>query len=550
MRKALRALNSSIDPWVFYVAVALTGLFVLWGTVATKSLAHRTSIALDFTIANFGWAYVLSAFGFVLFMLYLAFSRYGRIRLGEDDDKPEFRTTSWIAMMFSAGMGIGLMFYGVAEPMSHFIHPPFGLAQPRSPQAAQLAMQYTVFHWAMQPWAVYALFGLAVGYFTFRKGQKNLVSESFRPLIGHRVEGPTGRVIEILAILATLFGSATSLGLGALQINSGLAYLWGIPNTIGLAIGVIAAITMLFIISAVSGIHRGIEWLSNTNMILAILLVLFFFIVGPTVYILDSFVSTIGYYFQNYLTMSFRTGAYGGNEWLGSWTIFYWAWWISWAPFVGTFVARISRGRTIREFVIGVLAAPSVICLAWFAVLGGTALHLELSGAAGIADAAQQSHAAVLFATLDALPWSFITSFLAVILIALFFISGADAAAVVMGMLSSHGNLRPNVFVVIIWGMLTGAAAAILLLAGGLSGLQTGAILSAGPFMIVLIGMCFSLRKALHSEPRPMPDLRAGRSSRAIDAVPDPRLGHGQGSAEEASASSRVGAANPGRHRI
>ncbi|MDN5863265.1 MAG: BCCT family transporter, partial [Salinisphaera sp.] len=419
------------------------------------------------------------------------------------DEEPEFSTLSWVAMMFSAGMGIGLMFYGVAEPMSHFVNPPFGLADPNSLEAARLALQYTVFHWALQPWAVYALFGLALAYSSFRKGRGNLVSETFRPLLGKRVDGGFGRGIEVLAILATLFGSATSLGLGAKQINSGLSYLWGVPDSTALAMLIIAVITVLFIISAISGIHRGIEWLSNTNMVLAILLVVFLFVAGPAVFILDSLVRAIGAYFQNFLVMSSRTGAFtGGDQWLANWTIFYWAWWISWAPFVGTFVARISRGRTIREFVLGVLAAPSAICLFWFAVFGGTALHMELTGVASIAQAASDNMATSLYVMLDALPWPFVTCLLAVILVALFFISGADAASVVMGMLSCRGSLRPNLAVVVLWGLLTGAAAAILLLAGGLNGLQTGAILAAGPFLIVLVGMALSLLKELRAEQR------------------------------------------------
>lgn len=503
MKKLIASVNESVDPWVFYIALLLTVLFVGWGIVDSDSLGAVANTSLDFVISNFGWAYVLAAFGFVVFMLYLAFSRYGNIKLGDDDEEPEFSTRSWIAMMFSAGMGIGLMFYGVAEPLSHFKTPPFGLADPESSKAALLSMQYTLFHWALQPWAIYALFGLAIAYSSFRKGRGNLVSETFRPLLGKKVDGGLGRTIEILAILATLFGSATSLGLGALQINGGLNYLWGIEPSTTLSIIVIASVTVLFIISALSGVHKGIEWLSNTNMVLAILLVLFVLFAGPLVFILDTFVRTIGAYFQHFLSMSFRTGAFGGKDWLGSWTIFYWAWWISWAPFVGTFVARISRGRTIREFIIGVLGAPTIICLAWFSILGGTALHMELTGSADLMGAGGDL-AMTFFSMLDALPWSWITSLVTVILVALFFISGADAASVVMGMLSSRGSMHPKSIVVITWGVLTGASAAILLMAGGLSGLQTGAILSAGPFVIILIGMAISLVKELKEEPTPL----------------------------------------------
>lgn len=316
MSDSQRSLSNRIDPVVFFVALALSAAFVLWGVIGSESLDATGSMALDFVINNFGWAYIISAIFFVALMVWLAFSRYGSIKLGADDEEPEFSTRSWIAMMFSAGMGIGLMFYGVAEPMSHLSAPPFGLAEAGTADAAKVALRYTIFHWSLQPWAIYALFGLSMAYFTFRKGRGNLVSESFRPLLGNRVDGSTGKTIEVLAILATLFGSATSLGLGALQINSGMSYLWGFETSTSLQLIVISVITVAFIISALSGVGRGVEWLSNINMVLAILLVLFLLIVGPTVYILESFVTTIGTFFQHYLSMSFRTGMGGGKDWL------------------------------------------------------------------------------------------------------------------------------------------------------------------------------------------------------------------------------------------
>jgi choline/carnitine/betaine transport len=350
---------------------------------------------------------------------------------------------------------------------------------------------------------MYAVVGLALAYFTFRKGKPNLISSAFRPLLGDRVEGPAGKTIDILAIFATLFGSATSLGLGALQINGGLEYIWGVPNSTTVAIVIIAVMTALFVVSAVTGVHRGIQWLSNTNMVLAVLLVLFLFVLGPTVFILNTFVESLGGYLANLIPMSFRSGAFSSDSWLASWTIFYWAWWISWTPFVGTFIARISRGRTIREFVIGVLLIPSVVSFVWFAVLGGTAINLELRGVGNIADAVSQGPEVALFATLNQFPLAAVMSLLAVILVALFFISGADAASVVMGMLTSRGTLDPRGLIVIIWGVLTGAAAAICLLSGGLEGLQTAAIISAAPFVLVMIGLCWSIFKELRSEALP-----------------------------------------------
>jgi glycine betaine transporter len=498
-----RGIGSTIDPGVFWVSLVISVLFVLWGVLFTDNLAAVASAVLGYLIASFGWVFILASFGFLVFVLYLAFSRYGRIKLGRDDDEPEFRTVSWVAMMFSAGMGIGLMFFGVAEPISHLTAPPHGLAKAGTEQAAEVAMEYSYFHWALHPWAMYAVVGLALAYFTFRKGKPNLISSAFRPLLGDRVEGPAGKTIDILAIFATLFGSATSLGLGALQINGGLEYIWSVPNSTAVAIVIIAVMTALFVVSAVTGVHRGIQWLSNTNMVLALILVLFLFVLGPTVFILNTFVESLGGYLANLIPMSFRSGAFSSDSWLASWTIFYWAWWISWTPFVGTFIARISRGRTIREFVIGVLLIPSVVSFVWFAVLGGTAINLELRGVGNIADAVSQGPEVALFATLNQFPLATVMSLLAVILVALFFISGADAASVVMGMLSSRGTLDPRGLIVIIWGVLTGAAAAICLLARGLEGLQTAAIISAAPFVLVMIGLCWSLFKELRGEALP-----------------------------------------------
>jgi len=498
-----RLAGSTIDPGVFGVSLGISMLFVLWGVFFTDNLSAVASAVLGFLIDAFGWVFILATFAFLVFVIFLAFSRYGRIKLGADDDEPEFRTSSWVAMMFSVGMGIGLMFYGVAEPISHMSAPPNGLAKPGTEAAAGLAMEYSYFHWALHPWAIYAVVGLSLAYFTFRKGKRNLISSAFYPILGDRVDGPAGKAIDTLAIFATLFGTATSLGLGALQINGGLNYLWDVPNSTAVAILVIAVMTALFILSAVSGVHRGIQWLSNVNMVLAVVLVLFLLVVGPTVFILNTFTESIGGYVSNLVPMSFRTAAFSDADWLASWTIFYWAWWISWTPFVGTFIARISKGRTIREFILGVLVVPSVVTFVWFGVLGGTAINLELSGGGNIADAVAESPAVALFATLNQFPLAALMSLIAVVLVALFFISGADAGAIVMGMLSSRGILEPSKAVVVVWGALAGAAAAILLLAGGLESLQQAAIISAAPFVLVMICMCYSLFKELRTEPLP-----------------------------------------------
>src|SRR5918997_268607 len=506
-----RPANPGIDPVVFWIAAVLSAAFVAWGILGTESLAAVFDAVLwSFLVPNFGWVFILSSFGFLAFAVYLAFSRYGKVRLGAEDERPEFSTVSWVAMMFSAGMGIGLMFFGVAEPLSHMGAPPFGLAEPNTRGAAQVAMQYTYFHWAFHPWAIYAIMGLALAYFTFRKGLPNLVSTAFYPLLGDRVYGPIGKTIDILAIFATLFGSATSLGLGALQINQGLNAVFGIGGrgAVGLAIVVIAVLTLAFIVSAISGVHRGIQWIANTNMVLAVFLLVFVFLLGPTVFILNTFTESLGAYLSNIVPMSFRTASYGDSDFVSGWTIFYWAWWISWAPFVGVFIARISRGRTIREFVLGVILAPSVVSFVWFAILGGSAIDLQLTGTANIAEIAANNQPAALFSTLEQFPLFGLMALITIILVALFFVSGADAASVVMGMLSTGGSLSPRPWNLIVWGTFTGAAAAICLLAGAIQGsvdaallaLQSVAIASAAPFVLILIGLCFSILKALRAE--------------------------------------------------
>jgi choline/carnitine/betaine transport len=487
--------------------VGITVAFVLWGVLAPGNVAAVTGAIFGFVITNLGWVFVLATFGFLAFAVYLAASRYGRVRLGGDDEQPEFSTVSWVAMMFSAGMGIGLMFFGVAEPIGHLGAPPHGLAKPGTEAAAGVAMEYSYFHWALHPWAIYAIMGLALAYFTFRRGMPNLISTAFYPLLGDRVYGPAGKTIDILAIFATLFGSATSLGLGALQISGGLNYLVdAIPNSTFVAVAIIVLLTAAFIVSAVSGVHRGIQWIANANMVLAVLLLFFLFVVGPTVFILNTFVESLGGYMARLVPMSFQTAFSGDPAFLSGYTIFYWAWWISWAPFVGTFIARISRGRTIREFVVGVILVPSVVSFVWFSIMGGTAINLDLSGAANITDAAARGSEIALFATLAQFPLAALMSVIAILLVALFFVSGADAAAVVMGMLSSKGILHPRPLIVVIWGVLMGASAAILLAIGGadsLAGLQIASVLAGGPFALVLIGLCWSIMKALRTEQLP-----------------------------------------------
>ena len=499
-----RATHRGLDKVVFGVTAAIAVAFLAWGFVSTASLADVSGSALEWTMINTGWLFVVTASAFVVFVIWLAVGRFGNIPLGRDDERPEFRTISWVAMMFSAGMGIGLMFYGVSEPVSHFASPPPGTVDPGDAEAAQTAMATTLFHWSLHPWAMYAVVGLAIAYGVYRKGRLQLISSAFEPLLGSRAHGPWGKVIDMLAIFATLFGSAASLGLGALQIKSGLQIVAGIGeagNT--LLIGIIAVLTVAFVISAVSGVAKGIQWLSNINMVLAITLALFVFVVGPTVFILNLVPTSIGSYFQELAMMSARTGAEGGdvNAWLSGWTVFYWAWWLSWTPFVGMFIARISRGRTIRQFVTGVLLVPSLVSVVWFCVFGGAAIDLQQGGVdiAGAGGVETQ-----LFTTLDQFPVATAASVLVMVLVAIFFVSGADAASIVMGSLSERGALEPSRPTVIFWGVATGAVAAVMLLVGGanaLTGLQTITIVAALPFVVVMVALSVALVKDLRADP-------------------------------------------------
>jgi choline/carnitine/betaine transport len=493
-----------LDKIVFGVAAVVSLAFVLWGVLDTASLSTTSTGVLGWVMTNTGWLFVLTASMFVVFVLWLAASRYGKIPLGHDEEKPEFRTVSWIAMMFSAGMGIGLMFFGVAEPLYHFASPPPGTVDPETTEAVRTAMATTLFHWTLHPWAIYAVVGIAIAYGTFRRGRSQLISSAFGPLLGKRTEGPLGRFIDILAIFATLFGSATSLGLGALQIGGGIEFAgWMGTVTTPFLVAIIAVLTVFFIASAVSGVAKGIQWLSNINMVLAAVLALFVFVVGPTIFILNLVPTAVGEYIRELPELASRTEAVGGTamaDWLSAWTVFYWAWWISWTPFVGMFIARISRGRTIREFVTGVLLVPSLVSLVWFAIFGGAAINAQQGGA----NLNPDNFNTALFQLLGEYPIAGVTTVLVMLLVGIFFVSGADAASIVMGTLSEKGTTEPSRKIVIFWGVLTGAVAAVMLLVGGetaLTGLQYITISAALPFVLVMVGLMVSITKDLRHDP-------------------------------------------------
>ena len=488
------------DNMVFYISLAISIVIVVWGIMAQDNFARFANSLLTFLTNNFGWAYLISMFIFVVFALVLAFSKYGDIKLGADDSKPEYSTTSWFAMLFGAGMGIGLVFWGVAEPISHFVSPRIGI-EPGSQEAINFAMKASFMHWGFHPWANYAIIGLALAYFQFRKNKPGLISSIFIPLLGEeRVRGPIGKLIDVLAVFATVSGVATSLGLGTLQINSGLNYLFNLPETTIVQIGIITVITILYIWTAVSGIDKGIKLLGDVNLVLAFGLLILSFIFGPTLKIINSFTNGLGQYVNWFINDSLHIEAFGDNSWTNGWTIFYWAWWIAWAPFVGTFIARISKGRTIKEFIGGVIAAPALVSIIWFAVFGTMGLNLADSiGIEGLTTAASNPSTA-LFQVFDHYPLSITLSFIAVLLLCTFFITSANSATFVLGMLTSQGDLNPSRQKQFLWGIVQALFATALLFSGGLEALQTASVAAAFPFIFVMLFAIVSIIKALKEE--------------------------------------------------
>lgn len=494
------------DKVVFGVTAVVIVAFIAWGVSDTEGLTSASDKALEWVVTNVGWLFNIFAIVAVVFMLLVGFSRYGKIKLGLDDEKPEYTRASWLAMLFSAGMGIGLLFFGSYEPMTYYLTPPPGTVEPETLEAMHTALAQTTYHWGLNAWAMYALVGGAVAYGAYRRGRVPLMSSILEPLFGAKhARGAAGKVIDIFAIIATLFGTAVSLGIGSLQIGRGVEIVGGTGPLSKLAIiGIIVVLTVAFIASAVSGIGKGIQWLSNTNMILAVLLGLFIFIGGPTLFLLNFVPSAMIEYLRDLPMMMGRSSSRGteAGDFVNAWTVFYWAWWISWTPFVGIFIARISRGRTLREFVTVVLLAPTLVCFLAFAISGGTAMKLQSDGVADIGGA--ESPQDMLFLMLDALPASQITSVVVMIMLAVFFVTSADSGSLVMGMLSQRGKAVPDTPVIIFWGLMLAGIAIVMLLIGGdqaLDGLQNLVIVSALPFALVLFMMLFAFAKDLKTDP-------------------------------------------------
>src|SRR6056297_83963 len=480
------------DNTVFIMSLVMVLTVVATGIISPDFLLQLSRTLHKQIIRSFGWGYLTATFFFLCFSLFLAFSRFGDIKLGKDHEKPRYSYFGWFSMLFAAGMGIGLIFWGVAEPMSHFLNPPSYIAN-GSGTAAEFAMTHSFFHWGIQPWAIYIVMSLSIAFFSFRRGMPPLISSCFYPLIGEKIYGLTGYIIDILAVFATIFGIATSLGFGALQISSGLGMVldFEVTNTVYLIL--IAIITVLFLASSLTGLDKGIQFLSKLNILIATCLLLFMLAVGPTSYILDILTSTTADYLSSFLNMSLSTNPFKGYDWTHSWTLFYWAWWISWSPFVGLFVASISRGRTVREFVLGALTVPTIFTFLWFSVFGGSAFDLEFGKAPGIAETITSNISTGLFELYSYYPFSTVLTIITIMLLVVFFITSADSATYVLAMMTSNGKLNPPTSRKIIWGLTESSVAAILLLSGGLDALQKMAIAAALPFTIIMVFMCRSL---------------------------------------------------------
>jgi choline/glycine/proline betaine transport protein len=498
-----KGLMEGVNKPVFFWATGITAVFVLAGIVAPGASAAFFNTLQGWIVADFGWFYLLSVAIFLVFMLLLGFTGHGRVKLGPNHSEPDYSYGAWFSMLFAAGMGIGLVFFGVAEPIKHFTAPPVG--DPATIEAARAAMQISYFHWGLHAWAVYAVIGLSLAYFSYRHGLPLTMRSALYPIIGERIHGPIGHAVDIFATIGTLFGVATSLGLGVLQVNAGFNHVMGWPIAFWVQLPLIAVITAMATISVATGLDKGIKFLSNLNMVMASALMLFIFAVGPTTFLLRAFVQNLGAYLDQFILRTFYMYAYAPNEipgtWLGDWTLFYWGWWVAWSPFVGMFIARISRGRTIREFVMGVLMVPAGFSFAWMTVFGDAAIFLHLyQGNTAVSDAVTKDVTLALFVFLEQYPLGTYVSWFAMALIVFFFVTGADSSALVIDTITSGGREDGPVWRRVFWAILGGVIAAVLLSTGGLDALQTASIASALPFTVVMLVMCWGLWRGLQRE--------------------------------------------------
>ncbi|WP_133490559.1 BCCT family transporter [Alcanivorax sp. 24] len=490
---------------VYLTSAAIIVSLVALGAAFPKAFASTAAILLSSLSRYFGWFYLLSVFVFVVFLLVLAFSKYGKIRLGPQDSTPDYSLFSWLSMLLSAGFGVGLVFYGMAEPMLHLQEPPHGLAEPGTRQAAALAIQYSFFHWGVNQWAAFTLVGLIIAFFQFRKDRPGLVSTMVEPALRdlprRQVASDT---LDVMAVIATVTGVATSLGLGVLQMNGGLESVFGWPNDVWSKAGILGAMFLCYMASSYTGLDRGIRMLSNLNMVLCLTLMAYMLITGPTVRIFDVFVNGLGAYFGNFIEMALTIPPFERGDWMDRFTVFYWAWVIAWSPFVGTFVARVSRGRTIKEFVFGVLLIPPLLACAWIAVFGGTALDLDLTQNAGLAAVVHNDVPSGLFKMYELLPHGHLLSGLTMVLLFIFLVTSADSATYIVAQMTDQGSLNPPLKKRLTWGVLISAICITLISAGGLKGLQSAALLAALPFALVLFLMVIVLVRELREDRRNM----------------------------------------------
>lgn len=497
MSKRLRAYFDIHAP-VFYPASLIILFFIGLTLVIGKPMEAVFARLSQEMTSKTGWLFVFGVNFFVVFSLYLALGKFGRIRLGGAEARPDFSLFAWFAMLFSAGMGIGLLFFSVAEPVMHFSNPPLPVSSPN--EAVRNAFKFTFLHYGLHAWAIYAVVGLALAFFTFNKHLPLTIRSVFYPLLGDRIYGWPGHITDIVAVVATLFGLATSLGFGVQQVSAGLSHLFGTPDTIGVQVILIIVITLGATASVVLGLDKGVRVLSEFNMRLGLFFLVMMLVIGPTVFLLDGFIQNTGAYLQDMIRLGTWTEAYTGTDWQNNWTVFYWAWWISWSPFVGMFIARVSRGRTIREFVLGVLIVPSLLTFLWMTVFGGSALSLVMDGATVISEAVNQNIATALFVMLEQYPLAEFMSVLGIVLVMSFFVTSSDSGSLVIDSITSGGKLDAPVGQRIFWALSEGAVAGTLLLGGGLAALQTAAVTTGLPFAIILFVMCFSLYKGLQEE--------------------------------------------------
>ncbi|WP_164216952.1 BCCT family transporter [Virgibacillus sp. YIM 98842] len=480
---------------VFFISAIIVGLLVIIGAFMPDQFGAVAQALFDFTTINFGWFYLLAVFIIILFLIGISVSKHGKTRLGPSDSRPEYPFFTWIGMLFSAGFGVSLVFWSVAEPMSHFFVTPFSDVEAQSEEAARVAMGYSFFHWGISQWAVFALAGLAIAFLQFRKNRSGLVSAAIEPVVGKNKT--VANTVNILAVIATVMGVATTVGLSFIQLNGGLSSVFNVPNNIGVQLIIALVMLAAYLTSSVTGLDKGIKWLSNINLGMALLIMIIVFALGPTVFILNSFVLGLGDYITSFVQYSLRLSPYTGGEWVYDWTIFYWAWAIAWSPFVGAFVARVSRGRTIREFVAGVMVVPPAIACVWIAVFGGTAVYSDLNNGTSIAEAVNEDVTVALFEALGVVPFTDILSIISILLIFTFMVTSADSATYILGSMTSKGTLNPALITKIIWGVLITAIALVLLFSGGLEALQTASLTAALPFTVILLIMLVSIFKGV-----------------------------------------------------